>query len=275
VRRDGRGMRAAALLALALLALAGCAARPQAAPPFARERFEPLTREEVIAVALREWRLFGSLVREPDAPLPPGDKPERRPGLWQRVGEYWWIGLDGKLPEAGFTGKHDARGRPFPESRDGQYAWSAAFISYVMRIAGAGDAFPYAADHASYVEAAVAGRLSLFSAAAPESTAPEPGDLICAGRDWAQPLRFRDLPLGRHWPGHCAVVVERAPGTLGAVGGNEADAVVLTRVPLDAAGHLLNADGSAVGGRGGWLAVLQLRTAPPIAGPHARLLPAG
>ena len=42
----------------------------------------------------------------------------------------------------------------FPASQDGHYAWSAAFIDYVMRIAGAGDRFPYSADHADYINVA-------------------------------------------------------------------------------------------------------------------------
>jgi len=51
-------------------------------------------------------------------------------------------------------GKHDGHGKVFPPEDDGEFAWSAAFISYVMRIAGAGAAFPYAADHAVYINAA-------------------------------------------------------------------------------------------------------------------------
>ena len=58
--------------------------------------------------------------------------------LWQRIGEYWWLGMDAGSEESGWTGRHDGLGRTFAPEEDGKYAWSAAFISYVMRTAGAG-----------------------------------------------------------------------------------------------------------------------------------------
>jgi hypothetical protein len=36
---------------------------------------------------------------------------ERSEGLWQRVGEYWWLGLPMGSREQGFTGMHDPNGR--------------------------------------------------------------------------------------------------------------------------------------------------------------------
>ena len=118
---------------------------PGPVPNFAQKRVEPFNRADTVAIALREWRLFGSKVDDAPAgtaPVPqPQDKPERQPGLWQRVGEYWWVGLavdPSQHPprEESWTGKHDENGGLFPASDDGRYAWSAAFISYVMRIAG-------------------------------------------------------------------------------------------------------------------------------------------
>jgi hypothetical protein len=253
--------RAGAALILALL-LGGCAAAPPL-PPFITKPYEPFSRAEAIAVAWREWRLWGGRLDEarPQA----DDKPERAPGLWQRVGEYWWIGLGGRLPEAAWTGKHDSEGRIFAASRDGQFAWSAAFISYVMRLAGAGRLFPYAADHASYVDAAAAGRAAGLVAERPERYPPVPGDLICHGRDWADGLRFADLPQPRHWPGHCALVVETAPGSVSAISGNVEDAVALTRVPATAAGMLMAPDGTIIDSRYPWFVVLRVLYAVPSA----------
>ena len=136
---------------VALLTLAACATPDLRVPPFARVPYQAFSRTAVVAIALREWRLFGAPIDDaPPGSLPPPapqDKPEREPGLWQRVGEYWWIGMPPGTRESRWTGKHDAEGAVFPAGRDGKYAWSAAFIDYVMRIAGAGDRFPYAADH--------------------------------------------------------------------------------------------------------------------------------
>src|SRR5262249_39037183 len=145
-------------------------------------------------------------------PATPADKPERQQGLWQRVGEYWWLGMNAGVPEAGWTGRHDASGAVFPASQDGSYAWSAAFVSYVMRIAGAGARFPYSASHSDYIDIAArmaAGSVTgwLVIAERPATYAPRPGDLICMGRGRANGLRYDDLPAG-HFPGHCDIVVE-------------------------------------------------------------------
>ena len=56
--------------------------------------------------------------------------------------------------EAAWTGMHDEHGSVFPADVDGDYAWSAAFVSYVMRIAGAAGQFPYSASHSTYIDIA-------------------------------------------------------------------------------------------------------------------------
>src|SRR5262249_12463992 len=98
-------MRSAPICLVALLS--ACAA-PQAppnarVPPFAQVPYAPITRDAVVALALREWRLFGSPVDDDTPgtyrPATPDDKPERQQGLWQRVGEYWWLGMDAGASE--------------------------------------------------------------------------------------------------------------------------------------------------------------------------------
>ncbi len=154
--------------------------------------------------------------------------------------------------ESSWTGKHDQSGRVFPASVDEEHAWSAAFISYVMRIAGAGDRFPYAANHATYVNAAAAGRSPILRAHAPEAYAPKLGDLLCHGRHWATRLRFADLPTRDLWPGHCAIVVGGEPRLLDVIGGNVDDAVAMSRVPVDAHGRLVDSNYP-------WFVVLEVR----------------
>lgn len=263
----------AAIVAVALTALlAACAAPAPSVPPgpvpnFALKRVEPFNRADTVAIALREWRLFGSHVEDApaqDRPVPlPQDKPERQPGLWQRVGEYWWVGLavdPSRRPprEESWTGKHDENGGLFPALDDGRYAWSAAFISYVMRIAGAGPRFPYAANHATYVNAAAARQSPILEALPPDRYAPRAGDLICFGRMSARALKFADLPTASGWPGHCAIVVGIEPGRLAVIGGNVDDAVTLTHVPVTAAGMLANPDGSVLDTRYPWFVVLRV-----------------
>lgn len=244
--------------AAVLLLVAACTAGTHV-PPFARVPFEPFSRDAVVAITLREWRAFGSVI----APTDPVEKPERQQGLWQRVGEYWWLGLDLSTPDASWTGKHDARGRVFPPERDEAFAWSAAFVSYVMRMAGAG--FPYSASHDAYIHAALRGDPAwAIAAERPEAYAPRPGDLICAGREESADLGFDDLPSTPAFEGHCDIVVATGgPEGLAAIGGNVWDAVALRHFPVAPGGRLVQADPAVK-----WLAVLRLRE-------KASLLPPG
>lgn len=85
-------------------------------PDFASRNFVPFNRQDVVAIAMREWRMFGSPVSDDDPedrpePSAPSLKPERIPGLWQRVGEYWWIGQDPYETEVSWSGKYNADGQ--------------------------------------------------------------------------------------------------------------------------------------------------------------------
>ncbi len=244
-------------------------------PPFARVPFEPISRQAVVAIALREWRLFGQPVDDdPPGSRPPplpDQKPEREPGLWQRVGEYWWLGMDAGNADAAWTGKQDAQGVVFPASEDANYAWSAAFISYVMRIAGAGPSFPYSASHADYIDIAKQQRLGqtsgwLVTAERPSDYAPQPGDLICEGRVSGRPLTYDDLPAAR-FPAHCDIVVGASPGWIQVIGGNVDDAVTLKHVPVTTDGKLATPDGRVLDPRYPWMVVLRVLYPEPAAVP--------
>src|SRR5437764_11232060 len=174
----------------------GSAASDAHIPLYARVPYQPFSREAAIQIAYREWRAFGQPVVLPHTELPFDN--ERAEGLWQRVGDYWWLGLSLGDPDQGFTGMHDQNGRIFSAAEDENFAWSAAFIDYVMRMAGAGRRFPYSPNHAEYIRAArerAAGRRSdiAVSAERPEGYAPQRGDLICHWRG-RRPITFDDLP---------------------------------------------------------------------------------
>ena len=257
--------------------LAGCAGndavsafpaadREEHVPLFARQPYAPFSRADAVAIALREWRLFGQKVDDDPPgtkPSPPaGQKPERMPGLWQRIGEYWWIGQNSDRREAGWTGQHDETGREFPAEQDEAYAWSAAFLSYVMRIAGAGSRFPYAPAHHTYIN--IARQMSLGQtqgwavvAERVDADAPQPGDIICAGRRLARRLRFENLPTTKPFTAHCAIVVAIGE-QLSVIGGNVDDAVTLTHVPTTADGRLAVVGGQPVDSRYPWFVVLRV-----------------
>jgi len=242
-----------------LLALGGCVARDAHAPPFARVPYAPFSRAAAVAIALDEWRLWGMRVDDTGgAGYVPTDATigERQPGLWQRVGEYWWEGMNANAPEAGWTGKHDAKGRVFSVAVNGDYAWSAAFISYVMRLSGAGAEFPYAPDHATYINyaaRAARGQVQdpLLIAEDPASYAPRLGDLVCFPRGAAQGLTFQDLPPAYAFPPHCSIVVAGGIERISVVGGNVDDAVVLEHLHTNNQGELR-------GNRENWFVVLRV-----------------
>ena len=268
--RANRLTRLGRVLLMGIPLLSGCSNLTNV-PPFASVPYQRFSRAAAVAVALREWKLFGSQVNDDDHLN--WDKPERNEGLWQRVGEYWYVGMPPGSPESRWTGKHDASGREFPAEDDGKYAWSAAFISYVMRIAGAGPAFPYAADHAFYINAAKRMTLGidhgwLVTAERPNAYAPIPGDLICHGRNEAASLRYDDLPTASLFPAHCDIVVAgpkagALPGFAGpaisVIGGNIQDSVTLRHIPVTADGRLAGPDGVVLDQRQTWMTVLRVR----------------
>lgn len=226
--------------------LAACTARPPQPPPapppppidthvpdYAKRPYEPFARSNAVGIALREWRAFGSVVNDSTSGLAPPRalRPDQQPGLWQRVGDYWWISENFAAPGGAWTSRHDAFGNLFEGNAP---AWSAAFISYVMRTAGAGDRFPYSALHADYINAAARNEAGV-RAERTDTYPPQPGDLICLGRADARNLTFEDLPANR-FLGHCDIVVDAAPGQLRVVGGNVAGGVTLRHVPTTTAG---------------------------------------
>jgi uncharacterized protein DUF2272 len=266
---------------ISVLILAGCAAAPPPPqvrvpvapttalnahiPPFARWPYEPFSREAAVQIALGEWRAFRQPIKYPNTELPEDE--EREEGLWQRVGLYWWLGLDPSWRQQGWTGMHDENGQVFPATRDGFYAWSAAFISYVMRLAGAGSSFPYSETHADYINAA--SRHDPSVALTPERVevyAPQRGDLICLWRGNRR-VTFDQLPTGR-FAGHCDIVVGIKPGQLDVIGGNVDNAVAMKPIPVTADGHLAGPDGTVLDPDHHWFVVLKVKyqrdgSAPP------------
>ena len=222
--------------------LAACQVAPPAPPiprdiqipPYAKVPYEPFSRAAVVQIAYREWRAFGQrVVLSPNEPES-ADSKERDEGLWQRVGDYWWQGLDYGEPDGRWTGEHDANGIEFPRGQDGDFAWSAAFIDYVMRMAGAGNRFPYAPSHSDYINAARTHAGLVISALPLTQYAPQQGDLICMWRA-NHPVTFAELPAG-HFPGHCDIVVAQRPGSLDVIGGNVDNTVAMKHVPVGPTG---------------------------------------
>jgi hypothetical protein len=103
---------------------------------------------------------------------------ETSPAASAILREYYRVGVgtavtDAQMQSAAFQSVHP---------------WSAVFVSYVMRTAGAGPAFAYSALHQTYIRAARHSRLTRntsnpFWAFRATEVAPRVGDLVCASRE--------------------------------------------------------------------------------------------
>jgi hypothetical protein len=121
------------------------------------------------------------------------------------------------------------------------HPWSAAFISWVMRKAGAGPDFKYNASHSVYTAAAKNNRLqgntNPFKAYRVSEMPPRVGDLICKARAGSG-ATYENIQPGMTT--HCDIVIGKHPDGLEVVGGNVSNSVSRGggRVKVDKAGHL-------------------------------------
>ena len=247
---------------LPLLLLAACAVTPP--PPEPPLTYPPAARERMLRIATAEWDDWG---RQDAAAGPRGQESDA--ANFPRVLAYWRAVPDGAAPIA----RNRVRYRDGDPALWQEPAWSAAFISFVMRGAGVdGREFPSSAAHAFYLDALI-GDAQRFPATAPfiphevTDRAPRVGDLVCADRS-ATPLRsWRDrlAETGRFRPMHCDIVLRVIPGEVEAVGGNVRDAVTLSRFRTDSAGLLL----PRAAGEPTWFAILENRLGrlPPWSSP--------
>jgi len=170
-------------------------------------------RRNIVQIALQELRRWGNgRIKESNRTLRPVLESYWRTGVgWLPSKPNWWSSVP----------------------------WSAAFISWVMRQAGAGPAFRYAGGHSYYIAAAKQNRLSNssnpFQAYRINEVSPQEGDIVCKSRAGSG-ATYDNIRGGM--PTHCDIVVARQPGKLLTVGGNVSDSVKITEVPIDAAGRI-------------------------------------
>lgn len=178
-------------------------------------------RGNIVRVCTEELAFFGAgAAKETDDPH------------FKRVGDYW-----------------HAIGKPFDGRTVGangkRIAWSAAFVSFVMREAGAGARFPGAASHAIYFQHFVeATGPTLYRALPATVSAPSVGDIIHHGREFAANLDFVGARLAfaadDFYPSHSAIVtaVDRSAGVVKTIGGNEDESVRERSFAVDGDGLL-------------------------------------
>lgn len=156
-------------------------------------------------------RLISIANKEYDGWNTNGKKKEGNKDTIQRLRDYWEEGTGTK-------------------SNDDYYintAWSSAFISYLMKKAGAGDDFKYSPSHSQYIAQAVKNRKENNSkkikAYKPNEVKVEAGDLVCYPR---QSGVTYDSNAG--YMSHCDLIVSTDKDKATGIGGNVSDSVSKT-----------------------------------------------
>ncbi|WP_299414237.1 DUF2272 domain-containing protein [Acaryochloris sp. IP29b_bin.148] len=169
-------------------------------------------KTEIVDIARQELAFFQD-----------GGLKENQSGAIERVNEYWQT-----------VGRDDLDGT------DRDWPWSAAFISWVMQEAGAGDRFEYSASHSTYIADAVASRKNgdndaAFVAYRLDEYSPQVGDLVGFSRQSG--VTFDSPPP---YKSHTDIVVAVREGEIDVIGGNTSDSVTLRTFKTDAQGRLID-----------------------------------
>ncbi|HLM53768.1 MAG TPA: DUF2272 domain-containing protein [Pseudoxanthomonas sp.] len=197
----------------------------------------------------RNGRMASSAVSEAEArPLEDGQS-----RAWQRVARYWQeTGLLGQVaqlpgaqecaapPDLGMTA---AACRGFVIDN----AWSAAFVSWVMRQAAL-PGFRASASHIGYVrDAYLRPDASAYRFTDPASTKPAAGDMLCYVRHGGRAYGHDGLRAAAAGGGgldmHCEVIVAVDPdndSTAYLIGGNVQQSVTMRLLPLNRNGQFWN-----------------------------------
>lgn len=116
-------------------------------------------------------------------------------------------------------------------------AWSAAFISYIMKKSGAGKDWKYSPSHSTYIVDAIKNRKennsNPFKGYKPEEVKVEVGDLVGYPRQAGVTYDTTGAFMS-----HTDVVVKIGNGYADSIGGNISDTVKVTRVPLTPDGKI-------------------------------------
>jgi hypothetical protein len=217
-------------------------------------------RNALINQAITQWTWFGEDEGRADKYVTPGGKTttdktkgkrkETVEPYSSRVADYWL---------AISNADYDRLVKAYAKEQgrlDGtiDLAWSAAFVSYCMQMAGAGTSFPYAPGHATWIVKSIANRQ------AGKLNAPlvgfKPGEIpLVAGDIIGKPrepgITYKNA-VGKGWfIAHSDIVVDVDPAkrTALVIGGNVGQSVSRTKVSISADGKLDD--------DGGWIVHIQ------------------
>ena len=126
----------------------------------------------------------------------------------QDLRNYWEEGANVKKDDSYYT----------------KQAWSSAFISYIMRLSGAGDDFKYSSSHSQYIAQAIKNKKEnnskKFKGYKPDEVNVEIGDLVCFPR---QKGITYNSEAG--YKSHCDLITEINGDVAVGIGGNISNSV--------------------------------------------------
>jgi predicted chitinase len=185
--------------------------------------YEANFSQRAAAIAIEEWQRFGEKTENlAGHVLNPGHAETEDP-WYQQIGVYWRDGVGED---------HDGRDTGWP--------WSAAFISWVMKMAEAGTRFVYNPQHCVYISRAIRDRLRANAGAGYwcyrlNEQKPAIGSIICWSR---QPGIDYDHQNGGDYKAHCDLVVAVDSKVAEVIGGNVSNSVTRRPLALDESGYL-------------------------------------
>lgn len=181
--------------------------------------------DRIQRIATEQWQFFGRQTYDINGHKDHAGHTEGENGWYQRVGQFW---LEG-------TNTHGVDGR------NHESYWSATFISWIMRRAGAGSRFRYSIKHSVFIAQGIRDFLQKRDAASywTERLAdarPAIGDIVCWAREGGVDY---DHQKGGDYAGHSDVIVEVGPEQVWIIGGNVGNSVTRRPLRLDESGCIL------------------------------------
>lgn len=191
-------------------------------------------RANAVRKAVREWEDWGKQTIDINNRTIVSGGKENDSGYAERVGKYW----------------QDALNKNY-DGYDRDIAWSASFISYVWKDAGAGDRFPYSESHSTYIRDSISNRKANmfnkpFVGLKVNEYAPKVGDMVCYSREMQQDL----YDLTGAYRSHCDIVVAKGKNFIEVIGGNVGQAVTKKILLTDDKGYLIDNNNN-------WFAVIK------------------
>ena len=180
--------------------------------------------QKALTLAEQEWIRFGKQTIGLDGKLSHRGGREDEEEHYLRVADYWKRGVDVNL-----TGK------------DTHVAWSAAFMSWLMKEAGMAERFSYSDWHATYIRNSIRARRAndrsfSFWGYRLTERAPQVGDLVGYARQGG--IAFNYQPTV--YKSHTDIVVAVRPNEIDVIGGNVQDSVTKKTLRTNDQGLLID-----------------------------------